>query len=383
MALKLFKNMKKKSVSILLMGLTGAVERPAAWFRYYAGKAPFYRVNVFTHGMTRGPLAFRRVVSFFFGFMAIIQADIIIVLPMTQTKPFFVFMLRLARWLNKVIILDFYISVYEAELQRGRITKTDPATVKMLKHERSAVLGSDLVIFLSRVERKHYLGLLGVNEDSVHSEILPLITQERTKALLPYTNTSSKREPLIIWWARLGNPIHGFEVIVEAIKLLIDSGFKARFGLYGAGEDEYEDAKTRYPFLVDHESIEFRSDVSFGNGKLGEILEFQADLALGAFGNSTKAKTVVLNKIIESAAYGVPVLTIKSSGLSEVFEDGKSIYYCDPTPPTLAKAIITVFKNRSSNKVVGDNARNVYRKHFSPNAFNERLRVIMKTILDD
>jgi len=374
MKMSLSKNKKRR---ILLMGLTGAVERPSAYFRFFANQSGFC-VNVFTYGNRGGIPLLGRLLSLLHGAISVIHADVVVVLPMSQTKPIFMTLMRLARLFKKRIILDFYISVYESELQREAFLKESHLGQRMLAQERIAVHLSDIVIFLSQSEKVHYMKLLDLPASASQTAIVHLVTERKPQARLPFTKSVGNNRPLIVWWARLGNPIHGFEVIAETIKILLNSGFHGRFGIYGDGEDEYASARLKYPFLFEAESVDFRLDVNFSNGKLNRILENEADIALGAFGTSEKARTVILNKIVEASAYGIPSITCWSTGVSEIYVERSSILFSESTPQGLAQMIQKTTGSPEQIKVIGENARKTFQNHFSERAFEERLSLIFK-----
>ena len=68
-------------------------------------------------------------------------------------------------------------------------------------------------------------------------------------------------------------------------------------------------------------------------------------MALGVFGQSRKAKTVISNKVVEACSMKIPVLTGFAIGMDEFFDPDENIYFCRNEIHDMAKKICHNFLN--------------------------------------
>ena len=73
----------------------------------------------------------------------------------------------------------------------------------------------------------------------------------------------------------------------------------------------------------------------------------EADLCLGIFGNTDKAKRVIPNKVYECLAVGKPVITADTPAIRELFEDGELVFVSVADHISLAKAIMALKNDES------------------------------------
>ena len=127
-------------------------------------------------------------------------------------------------------------------------------------------------------------------------------------------------------------PLHGLDVVVDAIGRLATRE-DLRFTLIGTGED-----RNRVERLL----RATRADVSFVNwvpyAELGARIA-RADITLGIFGSSAKARMVIPNKVYEAATVGAAIVTADTPAAREVFRDREHLLLCDANGASLAAAI--------------------------------------------
>ncbi len=165
-------------------------------------------------------------------------------------------------------------------------------------------------------------------------------------------------------------PLQGVEHIIRAAHILRDHK-DIRFTLLGSGQ-----TKQKMEELVD--SLSLPSLIFMGRVPYVDLLAYTkgVDLSLGIFGKSDKAKRVVANKVIESAALGVPIVTGRSAPVERFFEEGKNIFFSNMGDPVdLANAILRAY-NTAELPRVGSAGQDVVARNFSV----EHLRQIFKTL---
>jgi len=131
-------------------------------------------------------------------------------------------------------------------------------------------------------------------------------------------------------------PLHGLDVIVDAVGRLAvrdDVRGRLRFTFIGTGEERVR----AQPGLQ-----ATRADVEFLDWVAYEDLAARiaaADIVLGIFGSSRKARMVIPNKVYEAAAVGSAIVTADTPAVREVFADGEELLMCRADGLALADAI--------------------------------------------
>ncbi|MFM8409028.1 MAG: glycosyltransferase, partial [Alphaproteobacteria bacterium] len=82
-----------------------------------------------------------------------------------------------------------------------------------------------------------------------------------------------------------------------------------------------------------------------------------ADVVLGIFGGSQKARMVVPNKVWQAAAVGRAIVTADTPAIREVFVPGESIRLVERDPSALAAAIRELAADPAGRERLGAGAR--------------------------
>ena len=298
------------------------------------------------------------------------KADIVYVSPMCHNN---MYEIKRAKSLNKKIITEFYISYYDTLVNdRNIYKKEDKEAKEAYEFDRFALLNSDVVIFLNETEAKRYCSVVDIDISKINYLILPLSIDKKCSVKLKYFK--KERKCLNICWWGTYIPLHGLDKIIKSMKLLREENFLCKLYIFG---DSDEKAK-EYIKLVEENNlddiIEFNNEFSFNNGKLNEFLTKNCDITLGTFGDSSKAKNVIANKIIDGIALKSPVITGYSAALKEYFQGEDDIFMIENTSEQLAEKIKEVSKKDYDNiKKNIENSYGVYLKTFAPENFKREI----------
>jgi len=290
------------------------------------------------------------------------------------------YLFSLAKLLKKKIITDYYISNYDTlVIDHKKINKESIKARRLYKNERKKLLKSTKIVFLNESEANYYTNIVNVNKYDLDYKIIPIGKETREKAKLRFYN-QNKEIFTICWWGSY-IPLHGLEKIIQAAKILQEKNFK--FKLYILGNSDKKSKK--YKELIEKnnliEQIVLRNDITFYNGKLTELLVNNCDLALGNFGDSKKAKTVIVNKIIDAIAMKIPVLNGESKGPEEFFDFENDIWRTKNTPEAIANEIIKISQTSKENiKKRVNNSFRIYENNFSINSFNKKYLQVLTEI---
>lgn len=304
-------------------------------------------------------------------------SDIVILLAMNNAKKW---ELNLAKFLKKKIITDYYISLYDTQvLDRKNVSLKSLRAKKILKSDRRIVDKANEVIFLNKVEAERYLKLIDRDLKDVNYRIIPLCIDKKDEVKMPFFN--KKQDFITICWWGTYIPLHGLEKIIDAMVILKKENIKFKLYLFGNNKCEGEKYKNIIKELKLEEDIVIIDDYTFSNGKLGEFLVNNCDLVLGNFGESEKAKAVLVNKIIDGIAMKAPVLNGESSAPDEFFDYSNDIWKTNNDPQSIAKKIKSIYsENREEILRRVENSYKIYEKNFSEKAFEDSILSMIKEV---
>lgn len=156
-------------------------------------------------------------------------------------------------------------------------------------------------------------------------------------------------------------PLQGAEYIIKAANILREDS-NVMFQIIGRGQ-EYP----RVRGIADElglKNILWIEKVSYEN--LADYVN-KADICLGGFGDTEKAKLVSMNKLFEYMACGKPIITGDSPGMREFLEEGKTAIFCRRADPDdLAGKILVLKNNEPLRAELSLNARKAFETNYTP-----------------
>lgn len=308
--------------------------------------------------------------------LLIINSTHLLVLPMNWSAIVYLEII-VAKFFRKKIIVDFYISIYDTLIDARRISSEKSFSAKLhLNKDRFLLKLADKIIFLNKSESIYYQNRIKYELNGNKIFIIPLVIDYKKEIFskLTNTNTSTNSEFNICWWGTY-IPLHGLENIIESFAFLTNKEIKLY--IFGNSDEKSKPYLNLINKLGLENNIIINNEYSFANGKLAPFLIEKCDLALGNFGQSEKAKTVLVNKLVDSLALGLPCLTIATKATEELLKEGDGIIYSSSTPLEISKKIQELSIKRSYLKTVGKNGFEVYLKKFSPDVFKMELNKII------
>jgi len=295
---------------------------------------------------------------------AIIRSDIVFLPAMAIDYILFKF----AKCLNKKIVVDFFISMYDTAIDWGK----DPQNKKLLKvkrREKEIIEFSDIVIFLNEVEEKRYSSLVGAK--NYNSAIVPLLIDERGSAKLNYF-AGKKKTFDICWWGTY-IPLHGLSKIIEAARLMDSKNIDFKLHILGNSDERGIEYKRMVESYSLSNRVILRNDITFENGLLEKYLVDNCDLALNIFGDSDKAKNVITHKFLDAVSMKIPVLTGINNAILSYFPTD-SVFFCENNASSIVEKIILVM-NSEFGDITDKVERNfdIWKRSFSMEAFTRNI----------
>ena len=308
-------------------------------------------------------------------------SDTVYILPMCQGLRGTLFDQIVARLLGKRVISEIYYSVYDSEVYDRKVVTEGSLKAKWIKgYERFFISLLTDVVFLNRSEYEYYKQLLGLKLEQQQLHFHSLVALPRDKAELPYFH--GKAETItIVWWGRF-YPLHGLEKIIDAGAVLKRQGLDFKLVLFGNDAAKAKPYQEQIDHLGINDHVILRNDATFNNGKLTSFLQHHADLALGNFGDSGKARTVMCNKILDALGMGLPILTMPSAATVELLDKDRDVFICENSPQSIADAIVRLSGDREGACEAARLGRNTFLKQFTPAHYTNFVAELLNSARD-
>lgn len=160
-------------------------------------------------------------------------------------------------------------------------------------------------------------------------------------------------------------PLHGLDVILHAAKLL-ESKKNIKFLIIG----KTIEGNVNVP-RISTKNVRFLKPISYID--LPKFIS-KSQICLGIFGKTRKAKLVVPNKIYQSIAMKKAVITADTPAMHEEFTNMKNIFLCDPTPESLADAVLLLEEDKILRNKIAKSAYQLFINNFTTKKVGERMK---------
>jgi hypothetical protein len=126
---------------------------------------------------------FFKIFSIITNFLYMVQADIIYVFAMQHGS----FPIQIAFFFKKKVIVDFFLSFYDTEINDYKHFMPYSKEAKRIKNiDFKAISHSRMVFFLNNSEAEYYMNVVGAISNKINYRILPLCINEKQNAKLNY-----------------------------------------------------------------------------------------------------------------------------------------------------------------------------------------------------
>lgn len=258
---------------------------------------------------------------------------------------------------RKPVIFDPFISLYNTVVEDRQFhSKVSLAALWYFVLDSISLKMADVIIADTEAHAGYYQKKFGVRKEKF--AIVPVGVREDLFFPLP---AKGKNERFIVSFHGTYIPLHGIEYIIESAKLL-KADESVAFRLLGTGQT-----------LLSIKSLVRKYGLS-NVALLEKRIPYEAfpeyissaDVCLGIFGKTLKAKMVVPNKVYECLAMGKPVITADTPAVREFFEPNKNIFTVDTNDPTsLVQRILELKDDRSMMERVALGGLDMFRKNFT------------------
>ena len=329
----------------------------------------------------RGPLAFgatpsllplRRARQLVQAFHALPPCDVLYLPEFNQA------LTPLAAWLARKhripLVSDFLVSLYDTAVRDRGQSRWRPRPQLLGLGDRLAAQLSACVLTDTDTHARYFAELYGHRFLSKAATVYvgaPDWTIPSTP-LPPRTANGVLRVLFVGYYI----PLHGVEYIVRAAKLVAPQN-RFEFLLIGSGQT-FATVQSEAHSL-NCTNVDFLPSVSF------DRLPFhfaRADICLGIFGATAKAKRVIPNKVWQALAAGRPVITGDSPAAREAFENERDcllIPFADAE--ALANSLVRLADDEALAERLAARAGHLAHDKFSSHALGRRFERILADLV--
>jgi glycosyltransferase involved in cell wall biosynthesis len=258
----------------------------------------------------------------------------------------------LARLLTrKRIILDLFHSIYDQKVNDFKVLrKVSIGSFYYWILEWMDCKAADTILCDTKSHLDYYIKTFKV--DKKKFIVVPVGTDD--EIMKPMENKRNN-DKFVVHFHGTYIPLQGVDYLMKAAEMLI--GENIVFNIVGSKiRNIYGNQK-----IV---NVNFLESVPYE--KLADLMS-QADICLGIFGDTEKAKRVIPNKVYEAIACRKAVVTGRSEAINEIFEDRNNILLCNMTDPAdLAEKIRELKGDKDLRSLIANNGYNIFLDRLTP-----------------
>jgi glycosyltransferase involved in cell wall biosynthesis len=273
---------------------------------------------------------------------------------------------------SRILLFDPYISLYDTMVHDRKLIKATSwkAMYYFLLDKYSCEL-ADICLLDTHADVKYFSEtfkipyrkfrrvFVGADDDIFH----PIQTEQTGNNF-------------VVFWYGTYIPLHGAEYIVKAAKIL-EKYQDIRFIMVGQGQT--------YPYvrklaeMLRISNIEFVSWIRY---KDLPVHMSKADVCLGIFGETGKARRVIPNKVFQALAMEKPVITANTPAAREALTHLENVYLCDAAnPKSIADGILTLKEDEKLRKKLAKNGYQLFKEKFSVKQIGKNVKEILEDAL--
>jgi glycosyltransferase involved in cell wall biosynthesis len=281
----------------------------------------------------------------------------------------------LTSFARKPLVFDALLSLTETVVEdRGLAHRGSLLARLVYLVDKYSCRLADLVLLDTEAHVRHFQRDLGVRPDK-----LRWVPVGADKVYCQEPSPVGESDPFRVVYFGQYIPLHGVNYIVEAAKILEEHP-DIRFELVGDGQT-YEEAFSLAERLQVQNVTFHHTWLSPEELIAGHIIP--ADVCLGAFGDSPKARRVVPIKVFVALAMGKPVITGDSPAAREVLSHGRDAILCEmANPRALAQAILFLKRNRSLREKIAEEGYLSFQNKFSSRVIGATVKDYLTEVID-
>jgi glycosyltransferase involved in cell wall biosynthesis len=242
------------------------------------------------------------------------------------------------------IIWDAFLSLYNTVVQdRRMLGRRNPAAMLLYAWEWTACRAAGKIILDTRKHADYFMEQYSLDSTRVYSVFVG--AEHDHFYPVSYDVPEEFTQDVSVLFYGQFIPLHGIDVIIRAANILRKD--KIQWQLIGQGQEagRIRNMIDQLPPL----KLEWTPWVEYG--ELNTIIN-RADVCLGIFGATDKARMVIPNKVYQIISAGAPLITMDSPAIRELVRCDCGLITLVPenSPEALAEAVLAITKDQRRKK---------------------------------
>lgn len=276
-----------------------------------------------------------------------------------------------ARLRGVPIIWDAFMSLYNTVVEDRRlISSKHPLAHLLFAWEWLACRAADRIVLDTKTHGQYFVDKFRLPPEKVDRVFLGA----ETDIFMPYssnqleTTTNERSGSFTVLFYGQYIPLQGIETVVRAAKLT--DGNNIRWVLIGKGQES--------PKILDLiEELKPTNLEQIDWVPYQELITWihNADVCLGIFGDTDKAKRVIPNKVFQILSAGRSLITGDTPAIRELVSPSENIVLVPPgNPESLASAVSHMYMNRRNTQEWGNSLK---KDAIAPDKVGQTLKKIL------
>lgn len=271
---------------------------------------------------------------------------------------------------RKPLVFNPFMSFYDTFVFDKKIVKEKSFLTKFLYLiDKGSCQLADLILLDTQEHIKYFQKMFQFNKN----KFCRIFVGADEDIFYPHALEKKKMGEFVVLFYGKFIPLQGIEEIIKAAKLL-EKQTEVRFKIIGFGQlsKKIKDLSRR----LNVQNVTFIDWVEYQD--LPEHIS-EADICLGIFGKTAKAKRVIPNKAFQALAMKKPVITGDSPAAREALINEENAILCRMgSSEAIAKSILLLKKNKKLRERIAYNGYKLYQREFTSEAIGRKVKNCLK-----
>lgn len=283
------------------------------------------------------------------------------------------FLAAFAKLKRKPIIFDAFFSLYDTAISDWGLAPKNSLLARVCHFVDSIACRLATVVLVDTEAQRNFF----CQEFGLAREKVRWLYMGADESMFSPNSEPPRPGPFRVLYVGNYVPLHGVPIILQAAQLLDREDIE----FWLIGENHREDSVLKnllsnsnperlkfYPWMAPQD---LRAKIA------------EADVCLGIFGTSDKAKRVIPGKAFLALAMGKPLITGDSLAARELLEDGKNAILCEMgSSDALVDAIRRLQRDPLLRQRIGEEGRNLFQNQCRPEVLGLRLAHLIQETLN-
>jgi len=254
---------------------------------------------------------------------------------------------------KKPIVFDAFLSMYDSiVLDRKQVVSKSLRAKYLWWLDKISMSVADVVLFDTNEHIKYVTKEFNLPKEKFER----IFIGADTDIFFPVDDNGKDDDKFKVLFYGTFIPLQGVEYIIKAAKEL-ENEKDILFIMIGNGQEKKKALSIAKELNVNN--ISFLD--SYSQPRLSDEIA-KADVCLGIFGDTEKARRVIPNKVFECVAMKRTVITADTLAARELFKDNEVVFVKISDSKAIAEAILKLKKDKTMAKIIAENG---YKKFLS------------------